>query len=76
MRLYSAFLPAIFASSLKQKIMKGQYINTVIIMAAKSGRKSKQQNAQKETIQSLNDFKIIWSKNGKKANATSEPALL
>lgn len=56
--------------------MKGQYINTVILMAAKSGRKSKQQAAQKETIQSLNDFKIIWSKNGKKAIAKSEPALL
>lgn len=56
--------------------MKGKYINTVIMMAAKSGKTSKQQNAHKETIQSLNDFKIIWSKNGKNALAKAEPALL
>ena len=45
--------------------MKGQYINTVIMMAALSGRKNRKPAAQTETISSLNDFKIIWSKNGK-----------
>jgi hypothetical protein len=75
MRLYTLVLAAIFAPS-KQIIMKGKYINTVIMMAAKSGKTSKQQNAHKETIQSLNDFKIIWSKNGKNALAKAEPALL
>jgi hypothetical protein len=45
--------------------MKGTYINTVIMMAALSGKKNRRTVAEKETIKSLNDFKIIWSKNGK-----------
>ncbi len=45
--------------------MKGKYINTVIMMAAMSGRKTRKAAAQTETISSLNDFKIIWSKNDK-----------
>lgn len=48
--------------------MKGTYINTVIIMAARSGKISRKPGAQNETIKSLNDFKIIWSKAGKSNN--------
>jgi hypothetical protein len=65
MRLCKLFLPAIFAPSLKQKIMKGTYINTVIMMAALSGKKSKRTVPEKETVNSLNNYKIIWSKNDK-----------
>ena len=63
MRLYTPYLRAIFASSLKQKIMKGTYINTVIMMAALSGKKSRRTVSEKETVKSLNDYKNIWSKN-------------
>ncbi|RYZ24787.1 MAG: hypothetical protein EOO10_19935 [Chitinophagaceae bacterium] len=45
--------------------MKGTYINTVIMMAAMSGKKSKRTMSEKETVNSLNNYKIIWSKNGK-----------
>ena len=44
--------------------MKGKYINTVIMMAALSGKKSRRIAGKKETIVSLKDHKIIWSKNG------------
>jgi len=45
--------------------MKGTYINTVIMMAARSGRKSNRTVSEKETVNSLNNYKVIWSKNGK-----------
>ena len=51
--------------------MKGKYINTVIMMAAMSGRKTRKATAPTETIVSLNDFKIIWSKNGQRKQATA-----
>ena len=43
--------------------MKGTYINTVIMMAALSGRKNRSTAAVQETVKSLKDYKIIWSKN-------------
>ena len=42
--------------------MKGQYITTVIMMAALSGKKNNRSAAQKETITSMNNYKTIWSK--------------
>jgi hypothetical protein len=42
--------------------MKGKYINTVIMMAAMSGRKTRKSNVVKETLAIVNDHKIIWSK--------------
>lgn len=55
--------------------MKGQYINTVIIMAARSGKKNRQVATARETISSLNDHKIIWSKAGQtKTTASNKPA--
>lgn len=45
--------------------MKGKYINTLIMMAALSGKKTRRRYATKETIISLNDYKIIWSKTTK-----------
>ena len=45
--------------------MKGTYINTVIMMAAMSGRRNKKAAPEKETVNSLNDYKIIWSKQDK-----------
>jgi hypothetical protein len=59
--------------------MKGKYINTVIMMAALSGNRNKKAANEKETITSLNDHKIIWSKNGQSkatASAKSVAALL
>ena len=46
--------------------MKGKYINTVIMMAALAGNRSKRLAAQKETLTSLDNHKIIWRKNGEK----------
>ena len=75
MRLCSLLLPAIFAPSLKQTIMKGKYINTVIMMAALSGNRNKKAAIEKETITSLNNHKIIWRKAGQsKTTATNKPA--
>lgn len=46
--------------------MKGKYVNTVIMMAAKSGRRTtKAVNA--ETLAHTGDHKIIWSKNRQEA---------
>ena len=42
--------------------MKGKYINTVIMMAAMSGRKTKKTIPVKETLAAVNDYRIIWSK--------------
>ena len=42
--------------------MKGKYINTVIMMAAKSGKKTRKPIQVKETLAAVNDHKIIWSK--------------
>ena len=44
--------------------MKGKYINTVIMQAALAGNRSRRLAAQKETLTSLKDHKILWSKNG------------
>ena len=65
MRLQARHSQAIFALSLKHKIMKGTYINTVIMMAALSGRNNKKTGAAKETVISLDNYKVIWSKNNK-----------
>ncbi|HEX8315199.1 MAG TPA: hypothetical protein VF609_09405 [Flavisolibacter sp.] len=55
--------------------MKGKYINTVIMMAALSGNRNKKAAIEKETITSLNNHKIIWSKAGQsKTTATNKPA--
>jgi hypothetical protein len=61
MRLSSAFAAAIFAPS-KQTIMKGRYINTIIIMAARSGKQRRIAKNNKETLRTLSDHKITWSK--------------
>ena len=45
--------------------MKGTYINTVIMMAARSGKKTNRTVSEKETVNSLTNYKVIWSKNGK-----------
>ena len=42
--------------------MKGTYINTVIMMAALAGKRSKRIVAQKEALMSLDHHKIIWRK--------------
>ncbi|MDB5205721.1 MAG: hypothetical protein JWR72_796 [Flavisolibacter sp.] len=42
--------------------MKGKYINTVIMMAALSGRKTRRASGVIETLATVNDHKIIWSK--------------
>ena len=42
--------------------MKGKYINTVIMMAALAGKRSKRIVAQKEALMSLDHHKIIWRK--------------
>ena len=59
--------------------MKGTYINTVIMMAALSGRKNKKSTPKQEIIRSLNEYKIIWSKHdkaGKPALNVSNSALI
>lgn len=56
--------------------MKGKYINTVIMMAALSGNRNKKAAIEKETITSLNDHKIIWSKDGQtKTTASNKSAV-
>ena len=59
--------------------MKGKYINTVILQAALAGNRSRRLAAEKETITTLNDHKIIWTKEGKtatKTNTKSQNALV
>jgi hypothetical protein len=51
--------------------MKGKYINTVIIMAAKSGKKTSKPSQVKETLAIVNDHKIIWSKSYQPASKSS-----
>ena len=56
--------------------MKGKYINTVIKMAALSGNRNRKTAMEKETITSLTDHKIIWSKAGQsKTTASKKPEI-
>ena len=55
--------------------MKGKYINTVIMMAVLAGKRSRRIAKEKETLNSLNNHKVIWSKNGPaETTANQKPA--